>query len=501
MAEQSITMCILLWLKKLIMTYEESVIYNLILRLADKVKSIFHKSRIRNLIVRKTKYEEGYEVSLFYSLFGKIVSIITGLLKSVYCFFESHSRNGITRKTFEAFHSRGYFKFEYICALLIGFMLIVPHEFWNNIYAVAMAASFGILYVLIYLSGKRKFGLNVRAVPVSMLAFIASVALGVVMTPSFTDGVRIALFYISSIVFTYVIYGSITEVKNLKVFVTVVIGALVVMCLYAMYQSFVGVAVDVRLTDITANSGMPGRVYSTMANPNNFAEIIVLVVPFIYAMILCSEKKLSKLIFVGILGLSLAVLAITYSRSCYVALVLATVVFVIIYDWRLIIPLGLLAVLCIPFLPESIMNRIFTIGSMEDSSNTYRTFVWHGVINLIKDNGIAGIGIGPAAFVSLYPKYADPHALTVMHSHMLYMELFVELGILGFAGFMGFMYSSLKKAFSGVNHADKTVRCMIIAGISAFAGISFTACVEHIWFYPRVMFMFWIVLGLLLAIK
>ena len=492
-------MFVLLWLKKLLMTYEESVIYNLILSMGNKVKGVFQKSLVRNLFVGKTKYEEGYEVSFFYAIFGKVLGAIVKVLKSVYNFFESRSDGSVVRCVFDAFHNRGYFKLEYLFALFVAFMLIVPHEFWNNIYAVAMAAGFGFLYLLVYLSGKRGFGFNAKAVPVSMVAFLASIALGVITTPSLSDGLRIALFYVSSIVFAYVVYGSVNQVKNLKVFASLVIGALAVMCLYALYQNHVGVAVDVRLTDITANSGMPGRVYSTMANPNNFAEIIILVIPFIYAMILCSERKLTKVVFLGVLGLTLAVLAITYSRSCYVALAIATVVFVLIYDWRLIIPLAVLAILCIPFLPESIMNRIFTIGSLTDSSNSYRTYVWSGVIELIKDNGIAGIGIGPEAFVKTYPQYADPRALTVMHSHMLYMELFVELGILGFLGFLGYMYSSLKKAFSVVNRTDKTVRCMLIAGISSFAGISFTACVEHIWFYPRVMFVFWIVLGLLLA--
>ena len=50
-----------------------------------------------------------------------------------------------------------------------------------------------------------------------------------------------------------------------------------------------------------------------------------------------------------------------------------------------------------------------------------------------------------------------------------------------------------------IQYRGKTCRCIIIAAISAFAGISFTSCAEYIWFYPRVMFVFWIVLGVLLA--
>ena len=381
---------------------------------------------------------------------------------------------------------------------IFGFMMIAPHEKWNNLYAVIMAVVFAGLYVIVHFSG-RNFAFNIKSVSVSMIAFVVAIAGGVIKSPVLYDGARIALFYISSVIFAFVIWGSISDEKTLRRFVTILIGALTVMCLYALYQNHVGVAVDVRLTDISANAGMPGRVYSTFANPNNFAEAIVLIVPFIYTMILCSDKKITKAIYGAILLLSLVALAMSYSRSCYVAFAIATAVFVFIYDWRLIMPLGFLALMCVPLLPDTVMNRIFTIGSLSDSSNSYRTLVWEGVINLIKNTGISGIGIGPEAFTSLYPKYANMYALTAMHSHMLYLELFVELGIVGFCGFMVFMYSCFKKGLSVINRTDKTLRCMIISCISAFAGISFTACAEYIWFYPRVMFLFWAVLGLLLA--
>ncbi len=499
MLEQSFTLHFLLWLKKLFMVYEESVIYNIILKLGNTIKNIFEKSFVHHLFVKETPYQKKYNNSLFYMLLDKLLNVIITPLKRIYGFFEQKSKDSVARCVFNAFHDRGYFKFEYICALLIGFMFIVPHGMWNNIYAVFVAILIGGLYFLVYLSGKRGFSLNPRGIPVSMVAFLMAILAGIAITPDHMDGIRISLFYVASIVFAYAVYGSISAKKVLVNFVTIIIGALTIMCLYAIYQNYVGVAIDVRLTDLTANAGMPGRVYSTVENPNNFAEIIVLFLPFVYAMILSSESKLSKTAFVAVLGVCVAALAMTYSRSCYIAFAIATLVFVIMYDWRLLIPLAILAIICVPFLPESIMNRIFTIGSLTDSSNSYRTNVWEGVIRLVKDNGIYGIGIGPAAFSTIYPRYASARAMIASHSHMLYFEIFVELGIVGFLGFMAYMYSCLKKGFSNVNNSDKTIRCMIIAAISAFAGISFTACAEYIWFYPRVMFAFWTVLGILLA--
>ena len=498
MLRQSITVYLLSRFLALFMCYKESVIYNLILKLAARIKDIFEKSLVHWLFTSETSYEKKYRQSVIYAIIDKLVRFLEKWGMAFWTFARKSSENSVCVKVFNVFHDTGYFKFEYICGLLFGFMLVVPHEMWNNLYAVIMAVLLAGLYVLLHFSG-RKFAFNIRAVSVSIIAFLVAVAGGVLKTPVLYDGARLALFYISSVIFAVVIWGSVSDEKTLKILVTMLIGGLTVMCLYALYQNHVGVEIDVRLTDISANSGMPGRVYSTFANPNNFAEAIVLIVPFVYTMILCSGKKITKALFSAVLVLCLVALAMSYSRSCYVAFAIATLVFVFIYDWRLILPLGIVAIMCIPILPESVMNRIFTIGSLSDSSNSYRTLVWEGVINLVKNTGISGIGIGPEAFTRLYPKYANMSALTAMHSHMLYLEVLVELGIVGFLGFMGIMYSSLKKGLSVVNRTNKTIRCFIISCISAFAGISFTACAEYIWFYPRVMFLFWIVLGVLLA--
>jgi len=121
------------------------------------------------------------------------------------------------------------------------------------------------------------------------------------------------------------------------------------------------------------------------------------------------------------------------------------------------------------------------------------------VIKLVRHSGLTGIGIGPEAFAKAYPPFASIWAAKAPHSHMLYLELLVELGVVGVTSFLAFMFFALKKGLATYNRTGKTCRCIIIAAISAFAGISFTACAEYIWFYPRVMFVFWIVLGILLA--
>jgi len=75
----------------------------------------------------------------------------------------------------------------------------------------------------------------------------------------------------------------------------------------------------------------------------------------------------------------------------------------------------------------------------------------------------------------------------------------VEMGVLGGIGFLTFAYSSLKKGLGAYNRTDKELRCTIIAAIASICGISFVCAAEYVWFYPRVMFIFFVVFGLLLS--
>ena len=189
----------------------------------------------------------------------------------------------------------------------------------------------------------------------------------------------------------------------------------------------------------------------------------------------------------------------TYSRSGWVGFAISAIVFVCIYDKRLLIPFGVLVVAAIPFLPDTIMNRIFTIGSMNDSSNSYRLYIWDSCIRMIKDYGIKGLGLGPESFRAVYPGYSSPVAITAPHSHMLYMEIVLEMGVLGAVSFFAYIVATIKKAAGSMRIMDKELKSYAIAGVSALSGIAFVCCAEYIWFYPRVMFAFWIVPGLMLA--
>ena len=483
---------------KLKCVFEDSLIYSLTVRFASFLQRELKSGYIYSYVMSDKGLHNAYKDSVFYKVidvgFGWILQILSYICK----IFAKLAKNGIIHKSAKKLCSFKYVNFDCLFAAYTVLMMILPHELWNNIYAVAVAFAFCAVYVL-KAASERTEKPNVYSMPLSLIVFVISVIGAVLISPAFFDSLRIALFFVSSVLFAVIIRTNIRNENSLKFFVSSLITGLFVMSLYAVYQKIVGVEVDPLLTDVNTNAGMPGRVFSTVGNPNNFAEIIVMIVPFIYGMIICGDSSKKKCLYAIALVLSLGALAMSYSRSGYVAFAIATVVFAVMYNWKLLIPIAAIGIISIPFIPETIMNRIFTIGSLQDTSNAYRIFLWEGASELLKDYFLSGIGIGSEAFLEVYPDYAHFFAAKAPHSHMLYMELLIELGVIGISSFLIYMFSTLRKGFAVLNKSDKFMKCITAASISAFCGISFTACVEYIWFYPRVMFVFWMVAGILMC--
>lgn len=388
--------------------------------------------------------------------------------------------------------------FEILLAAFIAVMLLAPHNIWQNTYAFLGVVLLMILFAVKTVVDKSA---RFRVLPLPLLMFVIAFCWGFANSPDKSDALRIFLFFCTSVIFVILISSVLTDEKKLKRFLVIVFAALVIMSLLGVYQGVRGVEVDLSLTDTNLNQGMPGRVFSTVENPNNFAEIIVLFLPLCVAAVLNIKKLSLKIVCALALCIPLVALAMTLSRSGWLAMGVAVLVFILLYNWKLLIPLGVLGIFAIPFLPQSIINRALTIGSLKDSSNTYRLLIWDGSLNMLKDYWVSGIGLGPNNFGLFYPSYALAEAVNARHSHMLYFQVWLEMGIFGFISFLWYglyvLRSTICTAYRALTPLTKNTAQACIAAI---CGICVLAAVEYVWFYPRVLFSFFIVVGVAYAV-
>ena len=206
-----------------------------------------------------------------------------------------------------------------------------------------------------------------------------------------------------------------------------------------------------------------------------------------------------KTICTASLAVPIIALLMTYSRSGWVSFALAAVVFIALWDKRYLPLVIVAAFAALPILPDSIFNRILTIGNTADSSNRYRLYIWSSVLQMLREYGLTGIGLGPGNFIPLYANYSSMEASVAYHSHMLYLEVWLETGLIGILSFLGMYLGIIRRGLRCLRHADPMVKNVLIACVSSLVGVSFVGAAEYIWFYPRVLFAFFILIGITLA--
>lgn len=480
-------------------SFLSSRLYSLLERFAGFISRAYDASFLKTYIMSESSVQSAYSKSYLASILSWIYSTLSIIPYKLWKFIKRLSDGSLTAYVISFFSGKIIFCFSSCVALFACLMIICPHEVWNNLYAVV--AAFGFLAYYMASSHGRERDIDFKSEGFGLIAFILFASLSVLYAYDKIDALRIVLFLMSAIILGMLMKNSIdSEKKLIYVLKIISIGAFVTSVI-GIIQRFMGVEVNPEYVDIVANSSMPGRVFSTFGNPNNFAELLVLTMPATAVLVFALRPLRQKLLYFAFLLIDFVAIAMSYSRSCWVALLIAAVVMLLIYDWRLIVPCVFVGIIAIPFLPESITDRILTIGSMKDTSNASRYIIWRGAWKMIENYFVSGVGAGPLTFAKYYLPLADHWALTAPHSHMVYMELIIEFGIFAFIGFMMYMVYTIKRALASLANAGKTIKATIAAIVGSMCGMAFVFGVEYVWFYPRVMFMFWIMLGILSAVS
>ena len=487
-------------------SFFQSRFYAFLLGIVNFFGDAYGESRLRKLLLGKGDIERFASGSAVYRGLGRTVRGILGFFTGLCRVLENGAADSVTGRIYSRFFKHtlreNYVGF---VAFVCVFLFIIPHDFWSNTFGLLFAAVLFALYVIALAdsNARHRPGSNMNAVWFSMIVFGFSLLLNCLVSYARADSVRVLMFFVTSFMLCLVLYASVREEKDFDTVGGFMYGALIFTSLVAFAQRVMGVEADASLTDLALNKGMPGRVFSTLGNPNNYAEFLVLFMPFAFAFALGKPKgsRVRRLLIAGML-LPLGAILLTYSRSGWIALAIAAVIFVSLYDRRLIPVFVILAIFALPFIPKSIWNRILTIGNLNDSSSSYRVDIWTGCLKMLKEYWFTGVGLGTGGFAEIYPRYAVGASGVAPHSHMHFMEMLVELGALGFVAYVCLTFSLIRRSFAAsARRVPEKLRCYAIAAAASMTGIVLIGCFEYCWFYPRVMFAFFICAGLAMAVS
>lgn len=299
-----------------------------------------------------------------------------------------------------------------------------------------------------------------------------------------------ALFFIA-------LTNSVGSYKQLKTLSALLVLMGVAVALYGFYQYFApnqwhGAWLD------SDYFGAGFRVYSTLGNPNVLGEYFLLVIPLCVGFLFSAKTWVQRIFWAGCFGIMMLCMVMTFSRGCWLGICLAAAIFMVMYDRRFLL-VGVLAIIAAPFvLPDSIMQRLMSIGDMTDTSTSYRVYIWQGTVAMLKDYWFCGVGPGQAAFNVLYPAYSLG-TISAPHAHNLLLQTMADTGVCGVALLVITVFSGFRTLCAAVSReTNKEHRMFQTAGIAAIAGFAIQSMFDYTFYNYRVMLLFWGFLGIYL---
>jgi len=384
--------------------------------------------------------------------------------------------------------------------LFLAAMLMVPHSRWDNRWALLGALALFCLFAL-GAAGRPRQRLDMKALGPYFTLFMAFLCYGFLSSLDWSLSLRFVGFYVAAFLFCLLAVSSVERYEQLEQIAALVVAGLTVAALYGCYQGVIGVDVVASQQDMSVNAGMPGRVYAFFDNPNNFAELLVMLMPLDFAFFLNARTWRGRVASLFSFGVCLAALGFTLSRSGFLGLVLAAVVFVAFWNWKLIPLLLVLGLCALPLLPDFIYNRILTIGNTKDSSTNYRFAIYKASGVLMKDYWYRGVGLGSDILkktFTAYPEMFDGNY--PIHTHNNYLQVWAETGILGLVAFLAMVLGQLKSGVRAFTQCgDKRVKNLLAAAVAGFCGILLISVAEYTWFYARNMFIWFFLFGFIAA--
>lgn len=450
---------------------KDSLIYKLLIGISNWINKIFSESFLIGLFMKEKDSKKVDDDTIFSKFMMKFISFIQKIAHKIK--LDKVFENSIFAKPM-IWLSITVFAVPFVSTMMSLLLLICT-----------------ALSLFLKVAINKNFKLKYFKTNAWVLMFALVIGICAVTSISLEESRNIALLMIAFVLSYFVVINTIENEKQFKFILYIFSIAAVITAFYGLYQYMFGDLYSQAWLDKEMFEDIKMRVYSTFENPNVYGEYLILAIPIIAGLLWTEKGIFKKLFWLGSLGVTMLALALTFSRGCWLGIILAIGLLAIMIDRRFIL-LGIVALLFLPFvLPESIINRFLSIGDMGDSSTSYRVYIWMGTLAMLADYWFSGIGLGITSFNTIYPIYSY-NDISAPHSHNLYLQLVVEFGIVGLIVFLGMLYNFYKETIISICKKKNILTSSLIAGVSGFM---LQSMFDHTWYNYRVVLIFWIIIA------
>ena len=369
--------------------------------------------------------------------------------------------------------------------------------FLGTMHLVALLCLIIISYIFKLICGRRIFRLQIM--DFTIITFLIFVIFGGILTIDGSSFLKMLVFVCFMSVY-FVIKNIISSPDLVKRCLYALVLSSALVSAIGIYQNYFGV-LSTKWHDISVFTEIRGRVVSTFDNPNVLGEFLILIFPITLAL-MANAKKANERFFLFVCALmSCFCLIFTWSRGAWLGCMITTAMFLCVSSKYFftagILSLPIVGMFALFQTDSAIIGRLTSFG---DSSTSYRLNIWKGVLRMLEDIGFFGIGIGEDAFRKIYPIYSLAGIEAAPHSHNLYLQIAVEMGVFALLFFLVFIFMFTQFSLSFCRNAMSRSNRLLCMGIfSGAAALLIQGLTDYVWYNYRIFLLFWIIIGLGIA--
>lgn len=346
-----------------------------------------------------------------------------------------------------------------------------------------------------WLVDRRDFSFNWSPVDFPLFQFFF-VAIALFVLASFNSlafaGLRANIEYL---MFFFIVVKLLRSENGAKNLVKIMIFTGVFMSVIGIYQFIAKVETPAYWTDKVESTAGP-RVFSIVGSPNVLGCLLAMLIPLAISLIFSERHLLQKLLYTFATGLMGICIILTGSRSSWIALGLALVIYALLSKkYKLIIGLVIVAALAYSFVP-TVQSRIGYLLDPEYITSSFRGgrfSKWPKALEMFYSNPLFGTGFGQfGGAVATNNKVKG-----AFYVDNYYLKAAVEMGIFGLITFLIALYNGVVWPLRAIRKIeDKVSKGIVQSGFGAMIGILFTNIVLNNFDAPSVTTYFWTISGI-----
>jgi O-antigen ligase len=243
-------------------------------------------------------------------------------------------------------------------------------------------------------------------------------------------------------------------------------------------------------------------------NSNITGGTLAMLLPVPMAYLFFGHRLLIRLVALLGVGVVSLVLLLTQSRSAMVALAAGIATMLVIHNWRWLVAVVLVAIMCALVLRHIGVDGLLTSASDAAAGSAVRSLqgrleLWSRGWMMLQDFPFTGIGFGAVVKVMpvLYPTFVVPNDAKIEHVHSLFLEAGVDLGFPGLIATLAFLLGLFYLSWCAARRARGTrLEPLALGMLGVLVVFAVHGITDNLTFYARGHFIAWALFGVAVAV-